>query len=705
MEENNTQWNDQVAAWNKAYKRKKKIIILSILGVILAAALAVAFYIFVLPMIQAEQSKADSYKLGLQLLEAGKSDEAADAFWKAGDYKDAEKYSGELNYDRAEKLLAEGKVTYAAIAFGKAGNYKDAHDRSFELWARFADRKVRDSLAPVAVAWINPDGTVGVNATLVNPGDSSHFTNIVSIALNYYFTIGTRQDGTVVCAGDQNVPQLDWTDIIVATTAGSSHIVGLKSDGTVKVHCIEHSGNNCVVAKNVAQWTDVISVCGGSYVPIVGLRADGTLLAVADGETQFPDPTLSDMVDTLLALENVVAVRESGPCLKVLRADGLMYAFGFTDPVFPFDELVQEFFYDNPEKSVWFPDNLITLEEPIRDRQLIAAVFPDRSADYYAQATSYLSQSEIAKAAIAFGKAGNYKDAPQRSMELWNQITRRKIIAIDSKTVAALCNDGSVAFVEKYGNSVIINTDKQFVSIGPNYGITAAGEVVPFRDKDAALFAITEGKQIVDVYCDNEGYYFLQADGTLLTQMKATADNPNANDLAAYLMPTYDVVQYSHGILWHADGRIEYTGDYGRDNPEVDFMTDVVEVVCLWVNAIGLKQDGTLTFATPALIPDPNDFGAEEWFNQLVEDFSQWTDLVDIESAQSTVVGLTADGRVLIYPNHLIQFNETDIVEIAVSDDNAVIGLKKDGTLVYAGDNDYFKEAVAKMSGLMVPQR
>ena len=62
-----------------------------------------------------------------------------------------------------------------------------------------------------------------------------------------------------------------WTDI-VAISAGGSHIVGLRADGTVVA-----AGFNESSACKVSDWTGIVAVSAGDGYTL-GLRADGTVI-------------------------------------------------------------------------------------------------------------------------------------------------------------------------------------------------------------------------------------------------------------------------------------------------------------------------------------------------------------------------------------------------------------------------------------------
>ena len=79
----------------------------------------------------------------------------------------------------------------------------------------------------------------------------------------------------MVAVGENDEGQCDvgnWTDI-VQVAAGSSHTVGLKSDGTVVA-----VGSNSYGRCNVGNWTDITQVAAGSS-HTVGLKSDDTVVA------------------------------------------------------------------------------------------------------------------------------------------------------------------------------------------------------------------------------------------------------------------------------------------------------------------------------------------------------------------------------------------------------------------------------------------
>ena len=86
----------------------------------------------------------------------------------------------------------------------------------------------------------------------------SSWTDIVAVSAGQSHTVGLKTDGTVVAVGDNDHGQCDvsnWTDI-VAVSAGIDYTVGLKADGTVVATKYTNDYNyngQC----DVGGWTDI----------------------------------------------------------------------------------------------------------------------------------------------------------------------------------------------------------------------------------------------------------------------------------------------------------------------------------------------------------------------------------------------------------------------------------------------------------------
>lgn len=709
-----TQWRDQVDAWDKAYRRKRKIIVLLILALIVVGVAGFLLY----PTARDFYSRIQYYNQAKALLQEGQTDAAAEAFWKAGNYLDAQEYAGQLNYEKAQEYLEAGRITYAAISFGKAGDYLDAREQSFALWERFADRTVRCASDWDVVGWIRPDGTGDFNHNQVDsfvgdynyPGDFSSWTDLVSISVNRGNTVGTFADGTVrYLTNEKNIEDYGpikaydpkWTDIILAYYDWS-HVIALKSDGTVCAECFSH-GSRCDLLKEAAQWTDIIALCNTR--PLIGLKADGTLVTASCQEFADWDvtPEYRAMVRDLEAMTNVVAVRTQGIDYwarnVMLLADGTTRALGIDltqYEITPFDEL-----FKIPESEAWFPANMEAMEEPPRDRAAIAASFPAApavdDAQYYQQAVSLQEQGDLAQAAIAFGKAGDYEDAAIRSMTLWQQIGKLPTVAVRYGVAAALKEDGTVALAdpEKQLGKKPANLNKQFVALyfcnADLFGITPEGNVLAIGKQTETLPATEHVVRIL--YTQDYGVVIQKTDGSLISERGTL---PAWNNVVLLL---------SNGLrisVLSADGIARGGYEPKTDTDSGEYIPNVPDQILTDIAGefYGLTPEGTVLGGA---------------FDSSGSPIPLWENVKYIYYGDEYLYGLLNNGHVMVESELKDEWRAespygreagkwTDIVALSVCDD-CVIGLKKDGTLEFAGIKELSKlqKEVEKLQGLMVP--
>lgn len=146
-----------------------------------------------------------------------------------------------------------------------------------------------------------------------------------------------------------------------------------------------------------------------------------------------------------------------------------------------------------------------------------------------------------------------------------------------------------------------------------------------------------------------------------------------------------DVVQVAMGkreiIALKADGSIEMAGDLMTE--DLDDTTGFVQVEdgC---DPIGLKADGTVVVW-------------DWWWEDPIDDVSTWTDITEISCSWNHIVGLKADGTVVAAGNN--EFGQCDVSDwtdiIAVSAGvEYTIGLRADGTVVACGSDDNGKTNV-----------
>ena len=146
----------------------------------------------------------------------------------------------------------------------------------------------------------------------------NEFASKESLAAGSSHTVGLKSDGTVVAVGSNDCGKCNMSDwaTIVAVSAGDAHTVGLKADGTVVA-----VGSNNYGRCNVSDWTNIAAVSAGSS-HTVGLKNDGTVVAV--GSNTYGQCNVSGWMD-------IVAVSAGTGYTVGLKADGTVVAVGYND--------------------------------------------------------------------------------------------------------------------------------------------------------------------------------------------------------------------------------------------------------------------------------------------------------------------------------------------------------------------------------------
>ncbi len=132
------------------------------------------------------------------------------------------------------------------------------------------------------------------------------------------FTIGVKEDGTVIATGVNTYGQCDVSEWhgIIAVSASAIHSVGLREDGSVVA-----AGNNEWGQCDVSEWQDIIDVSAGAFCTI-GLKEDGTVLMAGTFLASPEDLTdWSDIVSVAACTDHAIGI----------KADGTVVATGNND--------------------------------------------------------------------------------------------------------------------------------------------------------------------------------------------------------------------------------------------------------------------------------------------------------------------------------------------------------------------------------------
>lgn len=145
----------------------------------------------------------------------------------------------------------------------------------------------------------------------------------------------------------------------------------------------------------------------------------------------------------------------------------------------------------------------------------------------------------------------------------------------------------------------------------------------------------------------------------------------------------------------------------GRDEPDCDYWRDIVAVSD--IGMIGIKADGTVVSTECKFGENWHDIVAvSDWYSgcklglrrdgtvafegnddSLASQVSEWHDIIAIDASDYALVGLKADGTVVIAGDGRV-YQQSDVSSwhdiVAINIDVYLLGLKADGTIVAAGE-------------------
>lgn len=201
--------------------------------------------------------------------------------------------------------------TVEAVAMGLASVEAERMFSQIAEWTDMADVAISDS----AAFGLKKDGKVVTASTKEDRvcKGIDNWAKIIDVDAGDKYVAGVREDGTVrICTWEKELDLCkDWTDVTAISV--SSHVVGLKSDGTVVA-----VGENAYGQCDVSGWTDIVAVRAGS-LHTVGLKADGTVVATGkndDGQCNVSDWT------------NVVSIAAGRTHTAAILSDGTAVAVG-----------------------------------------------------------------------------------------------------------------------------------------------------------------------------------------------------------------------------------------------------------------------------------------------------------------------------------------------------------------------------------------
>ena len=120
----------------------------------------------------------------------------------------------------------------------------------------------------------------------------------------------------------------------------------------------------------------------------------------------------------------------------------------------------------------------------------------------------------------------------------------------------------------------------------------------------------------------------------------------------------------------------EYSKHDGGSISEISKWRDIVAISAGYSHLVGIKADGTVV-----AVGNNSDYQC---------DISDWTDIIKVSAGYEQTIGLKADGTV-VYAGWLSEPDWNNVADVYASDgtDRFILAVKKDGTVLFAGDAGY----------------
>ena len=314
--------------------------------------------------------------------------------------------------------------------------------------------------------------------------------------------------------------------------------------------------------------------------------------------------------------------------------------------------------------------------------------------NHYQKAEQLMADGNIAEAAIAFGAAGDYRDAKERSTAAWEQIAVRETISAGKLHTVALKPDGTVIAVGEnlYGRRNVSDWT-EIIAISADYshtvGLKSDGTVVAVGGNIHGQCDVSGWRDIVAISAGDSHTVGLKSDGTVVavgSNLNGQCNVSDWTDIVAISADDY------HTVGLKSDGTVVAVGADGFGQCDVSSWSGIVDIGAGRSHTVGLRFDSTVV-----AIGDSD-------YDQC--DVSRWRDIVAISVGEYHTVGLKSNGTVVAVGNN--EYGEcnvsdwTDIVAISAGSSHTV-GLKSDGTVVAVGYNDYGQCNVSGWTGIKLP--
>ena len=295
---------------------------------------------------------------------------------------------------------------------------------------------------------------------------------------------------------------------------------------------------------------------------------------------------------------------------------------------------------------------------------------------HYNMAEAKLGESKF-KAAIAFGKLGNYLDARQRSRDLWEQILDHTTVVQHEAGLYGILSDGSVIFHSHLPNPLPETenwTNMRAFASGRSHfvGLKADGTVVAEGSNEYGQCDVTDWTDIVAIDCGWDFTVGLKTDGTVVY----TGISGGASEANTWTNMTMIEAEAENIIGLTADGTANAAGRNDTGTSNIPNGNDIIHIYLDHERAIYLHKDGRLDIMG----------------NALYINAERISGLQTVESDGIYLAGRMEDGS-MYFDGYDQQLPDSQNTVAIVDYSCRKMALKKDGTLELLF---FYSESMAK---------
>lgn len=260
-------------------------------------------------------------------------------------------------------------------------------------------------------------------------------------------------------------------------------------------------------------------------------------------------------------------------------------------------------------------------------------------------------------------------------------------------------SDGGYAALDQEGNIVICTDAESYEQ--KNYEKVRVWSNVK---------RLSDGFFGLDVQCEDGKCYTTVSDETALPRNEKLSEIKDCKllDTGSSSVAFVDSKGKLHAMSQYSD----YL-EMEKVKDEISGWKPVVDVITGRERVVALCEDGTVHFVYSHKLPGEIGKGSH---TNCYDDLNDWSDIVAIAGTETSfcVAGLKADGTVVVsngrngiarnqngmVENYNSVKNWTNIISISMSDQN-ILGLKKDGTVVTAGNVNAKQETVSEWKDIV----